>query len=63
MRALCVYNEYITVKQGGIKMKLIRKHLLLPKEMNDAIIKYQKENMLTTFTAALQELIRKGLEK
>lgn len=44
-------------------MKLIRKHLLLPKEMNDAIIKYQKENMLTTFTAALQELIRKGLEK
>lgn len=44
-------------------MATVRKHLTLPKELNDAIIKYQKENMLPTFTGAMQELIRKGLKE
>lgn len=43
-------------------MEIVRKHLTLPKELNDAIIDYQKENMIATFTSAAQELIRKGLQ-
>lgn len=43
-------------------METIRKTMNFPKALIEAINEYQKENMLPTFTAAMQELIRKGLE-
>lgn len=43
-------------------METIRKTMNFPKALVDAVTAYQKENMLPTFTAAMQELIRKGLE-
>lgn len=43
-------------------MQTIKKTINFPKPLIDAITKYQKENMIPTFTAAMQELIRKGLE-
>lgn len=44
-------------------MKYIRKTFNLPEEIVSAIQKYQKENMVTTFTGAMLELVRKGLQK
>ena len=44
------------------KMEIIKKTLNFPKPLAQAITAYQKTNMLPTFTAAMQELIRKGLE-
>lgn len=43
-------------------METIRKTMNFPKALVDAVATYQKENMLPTFTAAMQELIRKGLD-
>ena len=43
-------------------METTRKTMNFPKALIDAITTYQKVNMLPTFTAAMQELIRKGLE-
>ena len=43
-------------------METIRKSFIFPKVLVDAVVKYQKENMLPTLTAAVHELLRKGLE-
>ena len=39
-----------------------RKTLELPTEMIKEIEKFQKENYMTTFTSAIIELVRRGLE-
>ena len=44
-------------------MEKVRKTLLFPKPVFEEIMKYKKENMISTFTAALLELVRKGLQK
>lgn len=44
-------------------MKLIRKTFNIPSDIINSIEQYRKENAITTFTAAMTELIRKGLEK
>lgn len=44
-------------------MQIIKKSLNLPKQLIDDIEKFQRENYMTTFTAALIELIRRGLSK
>lgn len=43
-------------------MKLVRKTFNIPVEIITGIEKYQKENAVSTFTAAMLELIRKGLK-
>ena len=43
-------------------MKRVRKTLELPAELIEGITKFQKENYMTTFTGALIELVRRGLE-
>jgi len=43
-------------------MKKVRKTLELPAELIKEITKFQKENYMTTFTGALIELVRRGLE-
>lgn len=43
-------------------MKRVRKTLELPAELIEEITKFQKENYMTTFTGALIELVRRGLE-
>lgn len=44
-------------------MKRVRKTLELPAELIEEITKFQKENYMTTFTGALIELIRRGLNE
>ena len=44
-------------------MKRVRKTLELPAELIEEITKFQKENYMTTFTSALIELIRRGLNE
>lgn len=44
-------------------MKLVRKQFFIPEQLHDAIVKYQQDNMLPTFTAALHELVRKALKE
>lgn len=44
-------------------MKFIRKNFNLPETIVGAIEKYQYDNGITSFTSAMLELIRKGLEK
>lgn len=41
----------------------IGKKINFPVELDFRIKEYQKENMITTFTGAVLELIRKGLQK
>lgn len=43
-------------------MTKTRKTLELPTDLVKEIAKYQKENYITTFTSAIIELIRRGLE-
>jgi len=43
-------------------MQTTKKTINFPKVLVEAITEYQKENMIPTFTTAMQELIRKGLE-
>ena len=43
-------------------METTRKTMNFPKALIDAITTYQKVNMLPTLTAAVQELLRKGLD-
>lgn len=43
-------------------MAKIRKTLELPTDLVKEIEKFQKENYMTTFTSAIIELIRRGLE-
>jgi len=44
-------------------MDFIRKTFNFPVELEALVKEYQKENMINTFTAAMLELIRKGLQK
>lgn len=43
-------------------MKTIRKTILMPPELVKEIEKYMEENYITTFTAAVIELLRRGLK-
>ena len=59
-----VYNVYIRFnKKGGNHMKFIRKNFNLPEVIVEEVEKYRMENSITSFTSAMLELIRKGLEK
>ena len=49
--------------KGGILMSYIRKTFNIPGDIVSAIEDYQKDNSITTFTGAMLELIRKGLQK
>ena len=40
----------------------VRKTFLLPKELFEALVEYQKKNYLSTMTQAAIQLIQKGLE-
>lgn len=42
-------------------MERVNKLIKFPKDLIDEIEKYQKENYLSSFAAAVYELIRKGL--
>ncbi len=42
--------------------KKIRKTFLLPTELFEALVEYQKKNYLSTMTQAAIQLIQKGLE-
>lgn len=44
-------------------MKYARKTFNIPIAIVTAIQNYQKENAISTFTSAMLELIRKGLQK
>ena len=44
-------------------MKFIRKNFNLPEGIIEEVEKYRIENSITSFTSAMLELIRKGLEK
>lgn len=43
-------------------MERVPKLIKFPKELVEVIEKYQRENYLSSFAAAVYELIRKGLE-
>ena len=43
-------------------MAKTRKTLEVPTDLVKEIVKFQKENYITTFTGAVIELIRRGLE-
>lgn len=43
--------------------KSINKLIRFPKELADEVSKYQKENYLVSFTAAVIQLVTKGLKK
>ena len=43
-------------------MKTTRKSLLFPNTLLEEVEKFMKENYITTFTGAVIELIRRGLE-
>ena len=49
------------MNKGVSKLEKVGKTLLFPKPVFDEIMKYKEENMIATFTAALLELVRKGL--
>ena len=51
------------IKKGGVYMNYIRKTFNIPEGIASAIEEYRKENVITTFTGAMLELIRKGLQK
>ena len=44
-------------------MKRVAKLIKFPKELVEAIEKYQLENYISSFSGAVYELIRKGLER
>ena len=44
-------------------MSYIRKTFNIPEEIVSAIEEYRKNNAITTFTGAMLELIRRGLQK
>ena len=44
-------------------MAKTRKTLELPTDLVKEIVKFQKENYMTTFTSAIIELVRRGLRK
>ena len=44
-------------------MERVSKLIKFPKDLVKAIEKYQKENYISSFSGAVYELIRKGLER
>ncbi len=44
-------------------MERISKLIKFPVDLAEKIENYQRENMITSFSAAVYELIRKGLKK
>ncbi len=44
-------------------MERVPKLIKFPKDLVEAIEKYQKDNYISSFAGAVYELIRKGLEK
>ncbi len=44
-------------------MERVPKLIKFPKDLVEAIEKYQKENYISSFSGAVYELIRKGLER
>ncbi|MGX8233978.1 hypothetical protein [Bacillus subtilis] len=44
-------------------MEKIVKAVNFPKDLVDEVVRYQKENYIASFTAAVVELVRKGLTK
>ena len=58
-------NRPIKSRAGVIKnmeMERVAKQIKFPKELVEAIEEHQKENMIPTFSAAVYELVRKGLK-
>lgn len=51
-----------TIFIGGRKLKTQIKGISMPLDLIKEIEKYMKENYITTFTAAVIELVRRGLE-
>lgn len=43
-------------------MKSVRKNLRLPKDLVDNIEEFRENMMMTTFTSAIIELVRRGLK-
>ena len=59
-----VYNVYIRFNKKEVNhMKFIRKNFNLPESIVEEVEKYRMENSITSFTSAMLELIRKGLQK
>ena len=58
-----MYIMNVWNKKGGVYMNYIRKTFNIPEGIASAIEEYRKENVITTFTGAMLELIRKGLDK
>lgn len=44
-------------------MQRVAKHIKFPKDLVDAVEKYQHDNFIGSFAAAVYELIRKGLDQ
>jgi len=44
-------------------MERVPKLIKFPKDLAEVIEKYQKENYISSFSGAVYELIRKGLER
>ena len=57
-----MYNKLKLIKEEVLQVGKTRKTLELPTEMIKEIEKFQKENYMTTFTSAIIELVRRGLE-
>lgn len=51
------------MKGGDEMVKIIKKTINFPLPIVEKVKEYQEANMLTTFTSALLELVRKGLDK
>lgn len=52
-----------TDKQGSDLMERIPKLIKFPAELVEKIERYQSDNHISSFAAAVYELIRKGLKK
>lgn len=57
-----MYNYLKLIKEEVLQVAKIRKTLELPTDLVKEIEKFQKENYMTTFTSAIIELVRRGLE-
>ena len=47
---------------GVIKLDTIDKLIRIPVELHKEILRYQEDNHIVRYTAALLELVRKGLK-
>ena len=58
-----IYNRYISNKKGGKnQMKKQKKLISFPIDMVALIQEFGRENFINTFTGAVVELVRRGLE-